>query len=231
MKELKLPKTIFIVGSAGAGKTSLANRVRNRFPCYTILSDLTELKTLLKKERATHNPHYIKLLVSGGFDIIHPAVWDRALVVTARKIKPKKFYIFEFARGVDVEYMNFLGLRKSQIYDHCFKVILSVQPNISVQEALVIHLGCGFTSRLKRNRKRKEMEQHFVAEEVMYKIYSEDNFCYLPIGSNYGYLNEENKLLVFFVDNSIDLPLAELVNYFDLQIDTALEAYAKYSLK
>lgn len=221
----KLPKVIFIVGSASAGKTTLAKIIKEKLPFYNKISDLDELKRLLVSE-ASCNQSRIKPLSSGGFDIIDPTIWDDVLISTTQKIIPEKFYIFEFARGVDPVYLRVLGLEKYQVYDHCFEVILAANQDIDVNDILIIQVGCNFVSRLRRNQKRKIAKQHFVAERVMHKVYSEENFRYVPIGRNCGCLNKENKILVFSIDNSKDLLPKALKKYFSLQICEALDFYA-----
>lgn len=220
----KLPKIIFIVGSASAGKTTLAKIIKEKLPFYNIISDLDELRKLLESE-VSCNQNRIKPLSSGGFDIIDPTVWDDVLISTAQKIIPEKSYIFEFARGVDPVYLPVLGLEKYQVYDHCFEVILATKQDICVNDMMIIQVYCNFLSRLKRNQKRKITKQHFVAEHVMYEVYSEENFRYVPTGRNRGYLNKKNKILVFFIDNSKDLLPKVMKEYFDLQIRKALDFY------
>ena len=221
----KLPKVIFIVGNASAGKTTLAKTIKGKLPFYNIISDLDEFKKMLELEKISGERNRIKPLASGGFNIIDPTIWDDVLISTVQKIMPGKFYIFEFARGIDPVYLTALGLKKYQVYDHCFEVILAAKPGINVSDVLIIHVYCNFVSRLNRNQKRKLTKQHFVAEHVMHKVYSEENFRYVPTGQNMGYLNKKNKILVFYINNSKDLSLEATKEYFGLQIRKILNFY------
>ncbi|MFC1612767.1 hypothetical protein ACFL23_00355 [Patescibacteria group bacterium] len=227
IKTLKLPKFIFVVGSAASGKSTLANCIKIRFPVYNMVNDLNKFKEWLKNKQTTNKPCSIKSLASGGFRIIDPVVWDRALISIVKWINLEAFYIFEFARGIDLKYLKLLGLEKYQVYNHCFKIILDAQPNVRINEMLIIHIHCDFDSRIRRNCIRKEKGEHFVDESVMRRVYFEDNFRYIAIGNNHGYLNNKSKISIFSVDNSKELLPKKRVEYFNLQIQMALSFYVK----
>lgn len=227
MQETKLPKIIFIVGSASAGKTTLAKIIKKKLPFYNLISDLDELKKPIELERISGNKKTrIKPLVSGGFDIIDPNIWDEVLIATACRIDLKKFYIFEFARGIDQNYLRTLRLKKHQVYDHCFDIILSVLPEIGNKNMLIIHVFSEFKARLHRNERKRQNNEHFVAKKVMQEIYSEDIFHFVStITENIGYLNQQNKILVFSIDNSKELLPQEIKKYLDNQTQAALKYY------
>lgn len=223
--EIKLPRIIFLVGAAAAGKTSLAKIIKNEFPEYKILSDLDELKKLAELEKRNQTHGRIKSLSSGGFDIIDPKIWDEILILTTKKIFPEKFYIFEFSRGLDQKYFTFFKLQKYEIYKHCFQLIFNTNPKIEVKKTLIIHVNCNFSKRIKRNQKRKKENRHFVAEKVMESVYSKDIFHYVSRGFNYGYFTEAMRIPVYFIDNSKELILPKRERYFRIQLYKALNFY------
>ncbi len=224
----RLPKIIFIVGSASAGKTTLARIIKERLPFYNIINDLTELKRFQVSDKKQKEKS-IKLLPSGGFDIEDPKIWDKAIVSVAKKIDSKNFYIFEFARGIDTMYLSTLGLKKHQVYNHCFEIILNSNKNIHVKNTLIISIHCDFKTRMARNKKRKRKEQHFVAEKVMREVYSEENFYYVPTKRNQGYLNKKNKILVFAIGNSKELSSETMKEYLNSKFSKALNFYISNS--
>lgn len=223
--DIKLPQIIFLVGAAAAGKTSLAKIIKNEFPVYKILTDLDELKKLAELEKKNKIFNRIKLFSSGGFDIIDPKIWDEILISTAKKIFPGKFYIFEFSRGLDPKYSTLFKLSKYEIYNCCFQLIFRTKPEIKFRNALIIHVKCNFSTRIKRNQERKKKNRHFVSKKVMKNIYSEDIFHYVPYGFNYGYFDELLKIPVYSIDNSKELILSKRKKYFRIELYKALNFY------
>lgn len=223
IKNMKLPQIIFLVGSAAAGKSTFAKIIKNELPIYEIVSDLDELKRLVELEKKGKGQGGIKLLSCGGFDIIDPKVWDKVLISTIKKLHPRKFYIFEFSRGIDSKYLTFFKISKEKIYKRYFNLVFNA--NFEIKKTMIIHIKCNFSKRLKRNQKRKKKNDHFVAEKVMRSIYSKDIFHYTHKGFNYGYLSETVKIPVYSINNSRDLEFSELQKYFRVEMYKALNYY------
>jgi len=222
---IKLPKIIFLVGPAGSGKTTLGKIIKNEFPVYYFMTDLKKLKKLAKLEARRKSQKRIVLFPSGGLDIKDPAIWDEILISCAKKLNPKKFYIFEFARGIDRKYLTTFKISKFTIYKHCFKLIFTTNPRFKANNTLIIHAKCDFHTRLNRNFLRKEKRDHFVAEEVMRNVYSKDVFHYISVGYNFGYFDNKIKIPVYSISNSKELPLTDRKKYFKIQIWKALALY------
>lgn len=222
---IKLPKIIFLVGPAASGKTTLGKIIKNEFPIYCFMTDLKELKKLAKLEARRKNHKRIVPFPSGDLDIKDPAIWDEILISCAKKLNPKKFYIFEFARGIDWKYLTTFKISKFTIYEHCFKLIFTTNPRFKANNTLIIHVKCDFLTRLNRNFLRKEKRDHFVAEEVMRNVYSKDVFHYISVGHNFGYFNNKIKIPVYSISNSKELPLKDRKKYFKIQIWKALALY------
>lgn len=224
---MRLPQIIFLIGPSSAGKSTLAEIIKQEFPKYEIISDLDELKKLaeaeLEKENKSQNK--FKFFPSGGFDILDPKIWDDILILTAKKVLPEEFYIFEFSRGIDPKYLTILGISEEEVYERCFKLFFQTKPEIKIEDTLIIHVKCDFSNRLKRNRRRKKENKHFVAEKVMQNVYREDIFHYIHTGPNSGYFNEMMKILVYSIDNSKELILQDREKYFRIKIDEALSFY------
>ena len=112
------------------------------------------------------------------------------------------------------------------MYDHCFDIILSVLPEIDNKNMLIIHVFSEFKARLYRNERKRQNNEDFVAKKVMQEIYSEDIFRFIPtIAENIGYLTQQNKILVFSIDNSKELLPQEIKKYLDNQTQAALKYY------
>lgn len=228
---IKKPKVIFIVGSAASGKSTLAKYIKDAYDNYHLVSDLQELKKLLKSEELNKNYQYIKPLPSGGFDIVEPLVWDKVLSSTVNKMRPNQFYICEFARGIDQKYINTLRINEKEIYNRSFEIILETRPDIKLKDILIIHVKCLFNIRFHRNIKRQDDKKHYVAKTVMETVYRKDNFQFMKVGPKYGYLNNKNRILVYDVMNSKNLSTKEMQIYFSVEIEKAFNIYSKYGDK
>jgi len=233
MKDIIFPKIIFVVGGAGAGKSTLSGEIKKVHSAYNIISDLQELRELLnsKQESIVQSgaiclcPPHVLSLPLGGFDIVNPLVWDYVLDATARKIQSNSKYVFEFARGSDARHLTTLGIREEELYKHCFEIILSALLGISTDDMLIIHVFSSFKSRLRRNDRRRQKNNHFVATKVMREVYLKDVFNFTPASeSNRGYLECNNgRIMVFSIDNSQELLSMEIKKEFGKKLQEAFE--------
>jgi len=224
---MRLPRIIFLIGPSSAGKSTLAEIIKQEFPKYEIISDLDELKKLAELEKENKSQNKFKFFPSGGFDILDPKIWDDILILTAKKVLPEEFYIFEFSRGIDPKYLTIFGISEEEVYERCFKLFFQTKPEIKIEDTLIIHVKCDFSNRLKRNRRRKKENKHFVAQKVMENVYSKDIFHFIPTGPNFGYFNETMKILTYSIDNSKELPLKDRKKYFKIEIYNALNIHNK----
>ena len=227
--QIKLPRVIFLVGSAGSGKSTIVNIIKKDFPFYKTLNDLEELKRLLKVEENSKNGTQFKILDNGGFDIIDPVIWDEVLVTCSSEIKKDSYYTFEFSRGVDKNYLDKMSLRKNKVYLHSFEIILNNLTFLNMCDMLIIHANSDYSTRRRRNIERKKNGRHFVAESVMAEVYNEDNFYFNHSDLNFGFLNLAYKIPVYSIDNSIDLSEENMRTYLSGRIYDALHHYSQNS--
>ena len=172
--------------------------------------DLRDLRLLQLKEGGLTSPLETTRTTDGGHRIHEPTVWDSALSRTVAQLSPSSKHIVEFARGVDEAYLSHFRIDASDIYPRAFRLLASVNREITQESSIIVHLTAKHLVRMRRNELRKLRGEHFVSRETMDKVYATDAFvfeCLNAPGPHDGRLSASLPVPVLTVDNNSEDPI------------------------
>ena len=113
-----------------------------------------------------------------------------------------------------------------KVYERSLQAVVRNLPNND--KTIIINLSSDLNIRKERNHKRLQSGGHFVSEDTMNQIYSQDLFNYEHIDENKGFIYIDNiKYPVYTVFNNkmlskVELDdfllynLNEIINYFNM---------------
>jgi len=241
-KVYSLPKTIVVIGSSCAGKTTFANNWINKFPIYDDIDDYAPLKEVFDMDDLLRSDKRINLnklensllfskeilkeykndlnninfytspSINGGHNIDRPILWDLILKYTIRNITDS-FNIIQFSRGYDEKYEQEIG---GNVYQRSINIILNNLSEELKSKILVVNMISNLDIRKERNRERYLNGGHIVAEETMNTVYKEDLI-----------FEEIIDIPVFNIENKKKLTPIELEGYLSYNINSILKEYSK----
>ncbi|MFH1547512.1 MAG: hypothetical protein ABIC57_03425 [bacterium] len=141
----------------------------------------------------------------GGHRILMPHLWDQVLYRSVGILSTNKCHVFEFARGMDWEYMKKIGIIPNEVYYRCFSIIFHANMNVTVNNSLIIHVFASRAEREQRNQIRKMRGEHFVSQQTMNEIYGSDVFSFVKERQSeffHGFLSHRLPIPVISVDNT-----------------------------
>ena len=247
-----IPNNIIVIGNSCAGKSTFIDFLKKIYNIYTDIDDLPplletfelddisskgnldDLKTLKSKivymkdlydeyiQTFPNISHYSIMAENGqGHDIINPILWDMILEKAVTFAKEQN-NIIQFSRGKDEDYERQFG---NNVYERSLQSIIKKLPN--KEETIIINLCSDLKTRKTRNRIRYENGGHFVSDETMDNVYSDDIFDYEHIDSNRGFIilnGESYPVFTIFNDKTLSnielnqfmlYNLNEIINYFN----------------
>jgi len=141
----------------------------------------------------------------GGHRIRRPYLWDEVLYRSCTICNKDECYVFEFARGADLSYLEKYNIGASQVYHRCFSIIRNSNRNVTAGNSMIINIVTERRERQERNRLRRIRGDHFVSQQTMEEVYKDDIFSFEAapeVGSFSGFLSHKFPIPVISIDNT-----------------------------
>jgi len=164
-------------------------------------------------------------VLSDGFEILTPEVWDWVISWAARGLSDSRIASLQFARGLDPEYLEAVGCTSDLVYDRAFKLVLKEVHRKT--DLLIIRVDASLETRLRRNENRRLRGEHSVAEQVMKSVYASDPFTATWFDKSRGFVRVgERRIPVWNIDNSRTIAPDLLADEADREVSKALRFFA-----
>ena len=253
IRPMLLPNNIIVIGNSCAGKTTFIDYLKKIYNIYLDIDDLnplletfmlddllyqnkiTEFKQIKKKIKYVSkiweeynsninsiNHYTVPAKCGDGHDIIRPILWDYILQMAVANSENQN--IIQFSRGRDKLY-------ESEFFDNSyFRSIRSLINDLkNGDNCIIVNLVSSLDVRKLRNNIRLKNGGHYVSNDTMDNVYSQDIFEYTKTGENFGYLIIEEKCIpVFTISNDKMLNDIELNRFLSYNVDSVIKYYNNF---